>query len=288
MSEAQAQNRPSAVSSTLRLRPEGSSGPNGKRPEATRRVILLGASNLTRSFPTVVATAMRTWGEPVEIMAAMGHGRSFGQDSTVLGRKISGIFPCALWQDLQNRPALPTAALITDIGNDLLYGVPPDRLFEWVENCLDRLESAGAATVITQMPIGSVERLGEARFQFFRRLFFPRSRLTLAEARSLVRHLNERLIRLGESRKIAVIPVSSAWYGFDPIHLKRGVLRQAWPALLAAWRGAAEPVIVARPSLWTAMYLATLPPWERSIAGIRRRAAQPSGRLADGTTISLY
>ena len=151
-------------------------------------MILLGASNLTRSFATVVAAARRTWGEPLEIMAAMGHGRSYGQDSTVLGRKISGIFPCALWQDLQNRPSLPTAALVTDIGNDLLYGVPPDRLHEWVERCLDRLAEAGAATIVTQMPIGSVESLGEARFRFFRRLFFPRSTLTLTTRKSSCGH----------------------------------------------------------------------------------------------------
>src|SRR2546423_15371382 len=101
-----------------------------------RRVILLGASNLTRSFPTVVATVRQTWYEPVEIMAAMGHGRSYGQDSSVLGRKISGIFPCALWRDLQNRPPLPTAALVTDIGNGILYGISTDRLLDWVERCL--------------------------------------------------------------------------------------------------------------------------------------------------------
>src|SRR5215212_11255282 len=137
----------------------------------TRRVILLGASNLTRSFPTVVATVRQTWSEPVEIMAAMGHGRSYGQDSSVLGRKFSGIFPCALWRDLQTRPSLPTAALVTDIGNDMLYGVSSDQLLDWVERCLDRLDEVGAATIVTQLPTESLERLGKVRFQLFRRLF---------------------------------------------------------------------------------------------------------------------
>jgi hypothetical protein len=261
---------------------------NRESATPTRRVILLGASNLTRSFPTVVATVRRTWGEPVEIMAAMGHGRSYGQDSSVLGRKISGIFPCALWQDLQNRPPLPTTALVTDIGNDLLYGVPPDQLHEWVERCLDRLTERGATVVVTQMPIASVEGLSEARFRFFRRLFFPRSRLTLDDAKAMVRSFNDRVIELGERRKIPVIPVSGEWYGFDPIHLKRRVLRRAWPALLSTWREPGSPLDVARPSIWTSAYLASLAPWERSLLGIRRRAAQPSGRLRDGTTISLY
>jgi hypothetical protein len=259
---------------------------NGTSPR--RRVILLGASNLTRAFPTVVATARHTWGEPVEIMAAMGHGRSYGQHTTVFGRKISGIFPCALWQDLQTRPPLPTAALVTDIGNDLLYGVPPAQLLDWVGRCLDQLQQAAASTVITQMPIGSVEGLNEARFRFFRQLFFPRSRLTLADAKAMVREFNEHLSRLGDSKNIPVIPVSTAWYGFDPIHLKRRVLRQAWPELLAAWRGAQEPVVVARSPLRTIAYLASRAPCEQSWFGFRRRAAQPSGRLVDGTTISLY
>jgi hypothetical protein len=253
-----------------------------------RRVILLGASNLRRSFATVVAAARGTWNEPVEIMAAMGHGRSYGQDSNVLGRKISGIFPCALWQDLQRRPALPTAALVTDVGNDLLYGISPQRIVEWVAGCLDRLTDVGASSVITQLPVESVEQLTEARFRVFRSILFPRSAITLREAKQLTRVLNRALLELGESRKIPVISVSKSWYGFDSIHLKRRVWRTAWPTMLATWRSELGPVEISRPSLWTSAYLKSLPPWERTLLGIRRCAAQPCGRMSDGTTISLY
>jgi hypothetical protein len=249
---------------------------------------LLGASNLSRSFPTLVSIARQTWREPVEIMAAMGHGRSYGQDSTVLGRKISGIFPCALWQDLQTRPHLPTAALVTDIGNDLLYGNSPDRLIEWVAGCLDRLAEAGAATVVTQLPAETIENLSERRFDFFRTLLFRRSGLTLRDAKAQVREINARLVELGNQRNLPVIPVSAAWYGLDPIHLRRRALRVAWSMMLASWRAIDEPWTAARSSLWTTVYLASLAPSEQFVFGIRRRAAQPSGRLPDGTTISLY
>jgi hypothetical protein len=251
-------------------------------------VILLGASNLTRSFPTVVATVRHTWPEPVEIMAAMGHGRSYGQDSSVLGKKISGIFPCALWQDLQKRPSLPTAALVTDIGNDMLYGISPEQMLDWVERCLDRLAEVGAAAIVTQLPSDSIARLGELRFQFFRRILFPRSKLTLADVRVLVREINEGLVAIGQKRKIPVISASGSWYGFDPIHVKRSVMRHAWPALLAAWRAIDEPFTFAPSSLWMSAYLAGLEPFDYSQFGFRRRAAQPNGRLNDGTTISIY
>lgn len=254
----------------------------------TRRVILLGASNLTRSFATIVNVARRTWDEPIEIMAAMGHGRSYGQDSTIFGRKIPGIFPCALWQDLQRRPPLRTAALVTDIGNDLLYGVPPERVLEWVALCLDRLAEAGASTVVTQLPIDSVEQLGNVRYRFFRRVLFPRSALTLPAARQLVHTLNQGLITTGKVRKVPVIPVSATWYGLDPIHLKRRVWRHAWPEILAGWRDDAIPVSPSRTSWWTSAQLKLARPAERAVLGVARRAAQPCRRFSDGTTISLY
>jgi hypothetical protein len=254
----------------------------------SRRVIFLGASNVRLSFGTVVAAARRTWGEPLEIMAAIGHGRSYGQDSTVFGRKISGIFPCALWQDLQKRPALPTSALVTDIGNDLIYGVPPEQVLQWVARCLDRLAEVGATTLVTELPVTSIARLSESRFRFFRRLFFPRSKLTFADAQTQIVELNQGLAALCEARKIPVIPVQGEWYGLDPIHLKHAVRAKAWPKMLAAWRGVDGPIEAARSPLRTSAYLARLAPHERSVFGIRRRRVQPSGRLADGTTISLY
>ncbi len=228
------------------------------------------------------------WREPIEILVAIGHGRSFGQDSAVLGRKISGIFPCALWQNLQNRVPLPTTALVTDIGNDLLYGAPPDRLLEWVECCLDRLAEAGATTVITQLPVLNIERLSERRFQIFRRVLFPRSTLTLGDAKRLVRELNEGLIAIGGARKISAIPVSPAWYGLDPIHIMRRAQREAWPAFFAHWDPTQEQLGFPRPSLLMAAYLASLAPLEWSQFGFARRHAQPCAGFSDGTTISLY
>jgi hypothetical protein len=257
-------------------------------PTPTRRVILLGASNVALSFATIVQTVRRMWSAPIEIMAAMGHGRSYGQDSWLLGKNFSGIFPCALWQDLQTREKLPTTALVTDLGNDLLYGATPDQLLEWVERCLDRLAEAGATTLVTQLPADSIGRLGERRFRFFRRLLFPRSTLTLADAKRFVWEINERLIDVAKARKISVIPVSAQWYGFDPIHIKRRLQHEAWRSLLAGWRAAHKFPAIARPSLATSAYLATLTPLEWSQFGFARRTTQPCGRLFDGTTISLY
>jgi hypothetical protein len=170
----------------------------------------------------------------------------------------------------------------------MLYGVSTDQMLDWVEGCLDRLAEAGAATIVTQLPGESIGRLSERRFQFFRRIVFARSKLTLADARVLVREINERLVAIGQKRKIPVISASGSWYGFDPIHVKRSVMRHAWPLLLAAWRAMEEPLSLTPSSLWMAAYLSALEPRDYSKFGFRRQVAQPNGRLNDGTTISIY
>src|SRR5262245_2033911 len=81
------------------------------------RIVLLGASNLTRGISTVIETAGSILGRPLEVLAAFGHGRSYGMSSSVLGRSLPGIVDCGIWQSLAARPPVSTSALITDIGN---------------------------------------------------------------------------------------------------------------------------------------------------------------------------
>ncbi|GAG37532.1 unnamed protein product, partial [marine sediment metagenome] len=101
-------------------------------------------------------------------MAALGHGRSYGQTSCVLGRYLPGILECGLWRDLAQQPALPTRALVTDIGNDLVYHVPVEQVTRWVAECLERLAPHCDEIAISQLPLESVRRVGKGRYFIFR------------------------------------------------------------------------------------------------------------------------
>jgi hypothetical protein len=70
--------------------------------------------------------------------------------------------------------------------------------------------------------------------------------------------------------------------------LRRRVRSRAWPELLSAWHTNDDSLREARASFWTSVYLNCLTPHEHAMFRVRRRCAQPSGRLADGSTISLY
>jgi hypothetical protein len=253
-----------------------------------QRFILLGASNAAVGLPTIVEIARRGAGEPLEILAATTLGRSFGKNSKIFSRRISSILDCSLWRDLETRPPLPTRALLTDIGNDILYGEPVERIAEWVERCIARLREKGANVTLTQLPMESLQALGSRRFAAFRRLFFPRCRLALDEARSMAIELNGRLLEIANRHELQAISHRPEWYGLDPIHFQRRNRTTAWSEILTPHFGKilADDLL---PRSWSqTAYLKALVPAERWLFGVRIRRSQPAGRLRDGTTITLY
>lgn len=256
----------------------------GDWPE--RRVVLLGASNLTRGISTVAETAAQAWGRPLDVLAALGHGRSYGMASTVLGRTLPGILQCGLWAALAARPEAPTAALLTDIGNDLFYGAPVEQVANWVERCLDRLVALDARTIVTRLPVCNLPRVRPWQYAIVRRALFPSCRLTLAEITERALALDERVTKLALERQCSLIEPRAEWYGFDPIHVKLRHWPHAWRELLSDWSDA--EFAPARASLWRWLYLRCCAPERVVRFGIERAHAQPCGRLEDGTMISLF
>jgi len=101
----------------------------------------------------------------LEIWGVHGHGRSFGIWSKVLGRSLPGITESRFWETFaptENGP--PPRALLTDIGNDILYGQETTRILEWVETCIERLQRWDTRIVMTRLPLASLEKLSHIRF----------------------------------------------------------------------------------------------------------------------------
>ncbi len=252
-----------------------------------QRAVLLGASNLVKSLPTVLEAAMLCRGAPLEMFLACGHGRSYGTHSTVMGRTLPGIVQCGLWQALADRPPLPTTALVTDIGNDLLYGATPEQIAGWVEACVDRLLQMQARPVITALPLMNLLNLTEARYKFFRTLLFPKCRRSFDEVRQSAQQLDERVRQLAAARGIPLVEPRGAWYGVDPIHIRYRHAPAAWREVLSSWSDVETPT--GGPMSWRVwLALHRLKPAERWMWGRHQRAMQPAHTRADGTTLWLY
>ncbi len=263
------------------------SRPSTRDPKRPPRVVLLGASNLTRGIAGAVAVARSTLGSPLELLIAMGHGRSYGMTSTVLGRTLPGILECGLWDALADGGG-PTYALLTDIGNDVMYGAPVPDIAAWLEQCLDRLRAAGARITLGRLPMVSLERVSPRRYAVARAILFPSAKLSFESALASARALDERLAELAEASGAEAVEQPGRWYRVDPIHIRRRHLTAAWMHMAAGWADGPPPRLRMWPSprRWLSLRLATPQRWW--LLGARRGRSQPARCWADGTTVSLF
>lgn len=250
-----------------------------------RRVVTLGASNLTLGLSSVLSTARRAFGSDLEFLTAHGYGRSYGAPSRVAMRTLPGILESGLWRELENRPPVPTRALILDVGNDIVYGFEPGRILGWVEEAASRLRSHTKDVVLTDLPRTSIRRLTPATFLFFRALFYPSSRVSLTQVLDRADELNEGLAELARSKDLRFVRLDPDWYGFDPIHLRPRVWARAWKEIVAPdadpeRTGTFSPVELARVHL--------LAPERRLLLGHEQRTPQSGTKLRRGGRLWIY
>jgi hypothetical protein len=247
-------------------------------PEVGARLIALGASNLTRGLATVVRDS-RGLGAPVAVYAALGHGRSYGISSRFCGRTLPGIAGCGLWDALESGPK--TKALVTDIGNDVLYDVPVGQILAWVELCVDRLVSLGAEVVVTDLPLASIERLSHAAFLLFRSILVPGCRLSFGVVKERARALNDGVVALAERRRVALVRLRPEWYRGDPIHIRPHFWGPAWREILGTREKTDSQKLNALRLYWAR-------PARQRLLGMEFHRAQPAIRLRGGGSVSLY
>lgn len=253
------------------------------------RFVLLGASNLKIGWRPVLAGLHRRSPGPMEVLAALGHGRAYGCESRLLLlRWLPAIDGCGLWRELERRPPLPTCALVTDVGNDVGYGAGAEEVVGWVESCCRRLAAHGAEVVLTLPPRARIDRLALWQVRLAHSFFFPFRPLPPATVRRRVRELEEGLRRLAGRQGLTVVEPDLAWYGLDPIHFRRGARRRAWEEILS--RFSLSPLAGrGRPRLAAARGFPGLRSESvRLFGGVRLHTPQPACRYADGTTVSFY
>ena len=253
--------------------------------ERIGRVVAVGASNLTRGFHTVVATARTVWGPDVEVLAALGHGRSYGGPSTFLVRGLPGILQSGLWRELESHPPVPARALVTDVGNDIMYGYPPAQILDWVDQCVARLQRFTPDVIVTGLPHAAVTGLPAGRYLLFRSVFFPRCRLTRDDAMRIGAEVDAGLQRIAASRGAAFLSLRQEWYGLDPIHIRPRMWRTAWQEILC---GEQRAVASAQAARREAVRLYCLQPEQATFLGRERRTPQRGVPLRGGGRVWLY
>jgi hypothetical protein len=255
-------------------------------PQEIRRGVALGASNLTRGFHTVVATARATSGPRVEVLAALGHGRSYGLHSRLAVRTLPGILRSGLWDRLEALPPAPTQGLVTDVGNDVLYGQPADQIVAWVDEAVARMQRVTQDIVLTDLPLASVQRLSPAAFLAFRSILVPQCRLSLAEVLDTAARVNDGLEAIAAARGVHFFGLKPDWYGIDPIHIRPALWKLAWQEILCGTPCGRHPDAIG--SKGEALRLYLLRPERQWMFGREQFTAQHGVSLPRGGRVWLY
>jgi hypothetical protein len=252
------------------------------------RVVALGASNLTRGLQTVVSTARSTWGPEVEVLGALGHGRSYGVPSRLAIRTLPGILESGLWHTLSSLPAARTRGLVTDVGNDILYGYAAHTILEWVEEAVDRLQRVTPDVVVTDLPLTSIRRLSTPAFLTFRSIFAPHCRASFAEVVDAAERVNDGLASLATARGLHFLRMRREWYGLDPIHIRPALWQPAWQHILGYGMGA-EMSDRSRGGVWPeGLSLYFMPPERQWLFGVERNARQSGRVLPRGARVWFF
>lgn len=260
---------------------------------------MLGASNVQLGLRWIAPAAAARVRTPFDLVVAAGHGRSYGTTSRFLARELPSIRECGLWSALEELAPRECVAVIGDAGNDLMYGARVEELAAWISDCAARLRERGARLTFVGLPSRRLERVTPLEFALVSRVFFPFHRrrefaATLADAREL----DGRVRELAQGARF--VEPDDAWYGLDPIHVRRSARASAWSAILDVACGASsgvasreqDDVALRAPGALAShaefAAAARVLPQRRALFGRWKEHAQPQLWASDGTAVWAF
>lgn len=263
--------------------------PNTFNPFFGRNIVLLGASNLTIGWKPMVQALRATVGASIDLRVALGMGRSYVDWSRFWHRRLPGILQSDLWNVLPQCDDQSPLALLTDIGNDIVYGRTPDTIFTAVTESVSRLRQWNSATrfVMTGLPLYAVASVGPIRFRVARTILFPGCNLSLSSIVTAAEEVDGRCREFAASEGIAFVEPRPEWYGIDPIHVLPKFRYDAFREFFSAW-GVTPASTSDAASDGDALSVCRLPKSHvRTTFGIHRVANQPAFD-SPGLRVSAY
>jgi len=250
------------------------------------RVVVLGASNVSRGLSRLVA-AVESRSPGADLFVAAGHGRGYGVNTRVAARRLPSILRSGLWRGLDRQGGEPPVALVTDVGNELLYGLTAEQVAAWVRESVWRLADRGATIAITRLPMAGIATVGVVRYRALRTFFVPGCRLSLDGLKEAATRLDADMQAIAGDFGAQIIEQPAHWYGFDTLHIRRRHLDDLWDRACEAWGlPVAGSPVTSSVADW--MKIGTKAAEVRSLGGVMRFTRQPVLPLRSGGTLSLY
>lgn len=218
---------------------DNSSKTNSLQAEAPIVLVLLGASNLARGcFALGRHIQDNLYPRSVEVMTAAGPGRGYCVVGGLLMVRYQPIRSSLIFEAAQKKAATGhrVIALITDIGNDIMYGVPARELIDTIQQVFIRLQAMNAEIFFTTLPKRFEGEVSPIWYYLLRTILMPGSRVSHADAISGIAEVN-RFLRESACSSIHRIAGMDSYLGLDEIHYSLCNAHRAWTHVARAMLG---------------------------------------------------
>jgi hypothetical protein len=192
--------------------------------------IFLGASNLARGYSALANCLIRCLApHPVKILHAMGPGRGYCAEGGIFNITYPPIGSSGILNSARGRAqkAHQVIVLITDIGNDIMYGVPLSEITSCLHTLFQKLDAIGADVFVNPIPLDFAEDVSEFQFRILRSVFYPHSTIDYSRAADTVDAVNE-FLRDSAGGRIHLLPSAKDFCGVDKIHYSIFHSHKAW------------------------------------------------------------
>ncbi len=192
--------------------------------------LFMGASNLARGYSLLTRYLSRCLGvQNIEFLNALGPGRGFCAKGGMFNFIYPPIQDCQVIEAVDKKTKNPRVVLITDLGNDLMYGVTPDALIECLDTLIDRMLKWNADIFLTSIHINMKKDISRRTFYILRFIFYPNSKMNYEETDSLIIKVNDYLEeKARNNKKVHLITGMESYAGSDKIHYSLLKMHKAW------------------------------------------------------------
>ena len=194
--------------------------------------LLMGASNLARGYSMLTHHLSECLKKnKTEFLNALGPGRGFCARGGVFNITYSPIQDCQVIESAQkkSKEALHTVVLITDIGNDLMYGVLVDTLIESLDGLIGRALQWDAEIFLTSIHVNLKKDVSPTMFFILKSFFYPGSSITYEEADLFIIKVNGYLQeKARQNKRVYLISGMTSFIGMDKIHYSFLKTHSAW------------------------------------------------------------
>jgi hypothetical protein len=192
--------------------------------------LFMGASNLARGYSLLTRYLSKCLEvKNIEFLNALGPGRGFCAKGGMFNFIYPPIQDCQVIEAVDQKTKNTRVVLITDLGNDLMYGVTADSLIECLDMLIDRMLKWNAEIFLTSIHINIKKDISRTIFYILRFIFYPRSKINFEEADLLITKVNCYLEeKTRKNKKVHLITGMESYVGLDKIHYSLLKMHKAW------------------------------------------------------------